>query len=418
MQPTERGDAMAAPITRFLEEAKALLPEAIALRRRIHAHPELGLDLPETTAAVLEKLDGLDVQIARGPSTSGLVVSLTGTRPGSQSGRTILLRGDMDALPMPESTGVEYASKIENRMHACGHDAHTAMLVQAVHLLHRHRDELSGIVKFMFQPGEEGYGGAKHMIDDGLLDADGWPDGAFALHVEPGTKAGTINGRAGTMMASADAWSIRVMGRGGHASMPHHATDPIPVACEIVQAMQTMVTRNFNVFDPVVVTCARVAAGTTGNVIPEHADLLGTMRATSEAARTRVMEGIRRVAVGVASAHSCTAEVKIEPGYPVTVNDAGFVDFARGVATDLLGPAGYNNWSAPLMGAEDWSYVLQRIPGCMMFLGVRPEGHDGQHHRAHPCHSNKMMIEETAMAVGIAMHAAVAWRFLQEPRAA
>src|SRR5271157_2660952 len=173
---------------RFLDEAQGLLPAAVALRRRIHAKPELGLDLPLTIEAVVDGLSGLDVGIARGPWTSGLVVSLSGTRPGSQSGRTILLRGDMDALPMPEETGLDFASEIPGRMHACGHDSHTAMLVHAVHLLHRHRDELPGTVKFMFQPGEEGHGGARLMIEDGLLDADPRPDAAFALHIWPSVK--------------------------------------------------------------------------------------------------------------------------------------------------------------------------------------------------------------------------------------
>src|SRR5271155_309762 len=197
-------------LNRFLEEAQELLPAAIALRRRIHAKPELGLDLPLTTEAVLDGLRGLDVGVSRGPSTSGLVVSLSGTKPGSQSGRTILLRGDMDALPMPEETGLDFASEFPGRMHACGHDSHTAMLVQAAHLLHRHRDELSGTVKFMFQPGEEGYHGARFMIEDGLIDADPKPDAAFALHVFPNYAPGAIVGRAGAMMASADKWIIKV----------------------------------------------------------------------------------------------------------------------------------------------------------------------------------------------------------------
>src|SRR5579863_2699311 len=265
---------------RFLDEARGLLPAAVALRRRIHQKPELGLRLPLTTAAVLEALQGCEVEVASGKSTSGLVVSLSGTKPGAQSGRTILLRGDMDALPMPEETGLDYASEFKGRMHACGHDAHTAMLVQAVHLLHRHREQLAGTVKFMFQPGEEGHAGARHMIEDGLLDADPRPDAAFALHIMPQFPAGAIVGRPGALLASADTWTIVVRGRGGHASMPHQAVDPIPVACEIVQAMQTLVTRRFEVFDPVVLTCARIIAGTTNNVIPETAELLGTLRAT------------------------------------------------------------------------------------------------------------------------------------------
>jgi len=394
---------------RFLDEARGLLPAAVALRRRIHQKPELGLDLPLTTAAVLDGLQGLDVGIARGPSTSGLIVTLNGTTPG----RTVLLRGDMDALAMPEETGLDFASEFPGRMHACGHDSHTAMLVQAVHLLHRHRDELAGTVKFMFQPGEEGHGGARLMIRDGLLDADPKPDAAFALHIWPNAKAGSITGKPGPILASADTWTITIKGRGGHASMPHNAVDPIPVAFEIGMALQTMVTRRIDIFDPVVLTCAKVTAGTTNNVIPETAEMVGTLRATSEAAREQAHQGIHRVAANVAAAHLCEANVIIRRGYPVTVNDDGFVDFARGVASELLGAENYVDRPSPIMGAEDFSYVLQRIPGCMMFLGVMPDGHDGHDHVA-PCHSNRMMLKEDSMTVGIAMHASVAHRFLAQ----
>jgi amidohydrolase len=400
---------------RFLDEARGLLPDAVALRRRIHAKPELGLDLPLTTEAVLDGLHGLELEIARGSSTSGLVVSLSGTRPGTQSGRTILLRGDMDALPMPEESGLTFASEFPGRMHACGHDAHTAMLVQAVHLLHRHRDELAGTVKFMFQPGEEGHGGARLMIEDGLIDADPKPDAAFALHIWPGVKAGTILGKPGPMMASADTWTITVRGRGGHASMPHDAVDPIPVAFEIGLALQALVTRRIDIADPVVLTCAKVTAGTTNNVIPETAEMLGTLRATSEGARERAQEGLRRLATNIAAAHLCQADVKIRRGYPVTVNDAAFVDFAREVAIDLLGADNYISRPAPIMGAEDFSYVLQRMPGCLMFLGVMPDGL-GVHDHVAPCHSNRMILNEDCMAVGIAMHAAIAHRFLAPDR--
>jgi hippurate hydrolase len=397
----------------FLEEARGLLPAAVALRRRIHAKPELGLDLPLTTEAVLDGLRGLEVEIAGGSSTSGLVVSLHGTRRGTRAGRTILLRGDMDALPMPEETGLDFASEFPGRMHACGHDAHTAMLVQAVHLLYRHRDELAGTVKFMFQPGEEGHGGARLMIEDGLIDADPKPDAAFALHIAPVVKAGAIFGRAGPMMASADTWSITVKGRGGHASMPHHAVDPIPVAFEIGLALQAMVTRRIDAFDPVVLTCAKVTAGTTNNVIPESVEMVGTLRATSEAARDNAHEGIRRVAANIAAAHLCDAKIEITRGYPVTINHPGFVDFARTIATELLGADNYIDSPAPIMGAEDFSYVLQRMPGCMMFLGVMPDGHDGHDHIA-PCHSNRMVLNEDSMAIGIAMHASIAHRFLAQ----
>src|SRR5258707_1224368 len=369
-------------LNHFLDEAQELLPAAIALRRRIHAKPELGLHLPLTTEAVLDGLQGLDVEIARGKSTSGLVVSLSGTKPGSQSGRTILLRGDMDALPMPEETGLGFASEIPGRMHACGHDSHTPMLVQAVHLLHRHRDELPGTVKFMFQPGEEGHPGARRMIEDGLLDADPKPDAAFALHIFPNFKAGAIAGRAGPLLAAVDTWTIKVRGRGGHASMPHLAVDPVPVACEIGLALHSMVTRRTNVFDPVVLTCGKIAGGTASNIIPETVEMLGTLRTTSEPARENACEGIRRVATNIAAAHACEADVQIRRGYPVTVNDAGFVDFARGIATELLGADNYIPMPSPFMGAEDFSYVVERMPVCMMFVGVLPEGCEDHVHVA------------------------------------
>jgi amidohydrolase len=399
------------PTDRFLSEAKAMLPAAVTLRRRIHAHPELGLMLPKTTEAVLEGIKGLDVQIATGPTTSGMIVTLRGTKSGASNGRTILLRGDMDALPMPEDTGLEFASKEAGRMHACGHDAHTAMLVQAVHLLHRHRDELAGTVKFMFQPGEEGWAGALKMIDDGLLDAEPKPDAAFAMHIYPNFRAGTIVGRAGPAMASADYWAIKIIGKGGHASAPSVAVDPVPVAFEIGLALQTMVTRRIDVFDPVVLTCAKVTAGTTGNVIPESAELVGTIRSTSEPARETALAGLERVATHVAAAHLCTVEITRRRGYPVTMNHPQFTDLARNVATDLLGPEGYHERKSPLMGAEDFSYVLQRMPGCMFFLGVMPEGKDDT--TVHSCHSNHMQLNEDSMAIGIAMHAAVAHRYLE-----
>jgi amidohydrolase len=392
---------------RFLDEARELLPEAVALRRRIHKHPELGLDLPLTTAAVREALDGLPVEIAHGPSTSGLIVTLAGSRPG----RTILLRGDMDALPMPEDTGLDFASEVPGRMHACGHDSHTAMLAGAVRLLSRHRDELAGTVKFMFQPGEEGHAGARRMIEDGLLDADPKPQAAFALHIFPNFRSGAIAGRPGAMLASVDTWTITVKGKGGHASMPHLAVDPVPVAFEIGLALNAMLTRRIDAFDPAVMTCTKVTAGTASNVIPETVEMMGTLRSTSEAAREAARSGLRRLAENIAAAHLCEAAVSIRPGYPVTVNDAQFVDFARGVAADLVGAENYIDMPAPFMGAEDFSFVLQRMPGCMMFLGVMPPGHDGHSH-VEPCHSNRMLLNEDAMATGIAMHAAVATRFL------
>lgn len=392
----------------WVKGSEELLPETVTLRRRIHEHPELGLHLPKTVAAVREALAGLDVTFEEGPSSSGLVVTLA----GPTQGRTVLLRGDMDALPMPEDTDLPFKSKEEGRMHACGHDAHTAMLAGAVKLLHRHRSKLAGTVKFMFQPGEEGHFGALRMIEDGLIDRHPKPDGAFAIHITPNIPSGMFTSRAGAFMASTDVINARVTGRGGHASMPHFALDPMPIACEIVMALQAMVTRRISAFDPVVLTIARIAGGTTNNVIPEAVDLEGTLRSVSEASRGTAKAGITRIVQNIAEAHGASATVSFREGYPVTVNDGRMVHLARDTALSLFGERGYVPSPSPVMGAEDWSYVLQRIPGCMVFLGVAPEGCD--HHHAAPCHSNRMVLDEKAMANGVAMYAAMAERFLEQ----
>ena len=389
----------------WIDAAKSVQSETIALRRAIHAEPELGLQTPKTIAKVRAALAGLPLQWNTGASTTGAVAILRGARPG----RTVLLRGDMDALPMPEDTDLPFRSKVEGAMHACGHDTHTAMLASAARLLCAKRESLAGTVLFMFQPGEEGWHGAKLMLDDGLL-ADPAPEAAFALHIMPNGPAGVFFGKAGPMMASADTLHILVRGKGGHASMPHHAIDPVPVACEIVTALQVFVTRRIDVFDPVVVTIARIEGGSTNNVIPESASLLGTMRTFSDASREAVHAGVARVAENVARAHDCEAEVEIVPGFPVTVCDARATSFAERTLSDLFGPDAWSTMAAPIMGAEDFSYVLQKVPGAMVFLGVCPEGQ--QWKSACPCHSNKMTLNESTLARGVAAHCAIAERFL------
>jgi amidohydrolase len=317
----------------------------------------------------------------------------------------------MDALPLQEDTDLEFKSKTEGRMHACGHDAHTAMLSFAARLLYRHRDQLAGNVVFMFQAGEEGHFGAKVMIDEGLLDQVPDLAAAFAIHINPQYPPGQVTSRPGSIMAAADVFQVKLKGKGGHASMPHDAVDPVPVACEIVQAFQTLVTRRIDAFDPVVLTVTQIEAGTTTNVIPESVRMLGTIRSTSQVARERAQEGIRRVATQVAAAHEVEADVVVVNGYPVTVNDAEFTSFARGVATDLLGEDAYIEMPSPLMGAEDFSVVLQKIPGAMVLLGVRPaEGASA------PVHSNRMRLNEEGMKAGIALNAAIALRYLDPSR--
>jgi amidohydrolase len=391
-------------LVEVLADAKTVLDQTIELRRRIHRHPEIGLTLPRTQAAILEAVDGLGLDVRTGTRTTSVVARLTGGRPGP----TLLLRADMDALPLREDTGLPFASDVDGAMHACGHDAHVAMLVGAARLLARRRQSLAGSIVFMFQPGEEGYHGARVMLEEGLLDGATPPTGAFALHVTHRQPAGVIATRPGPTMASGDTIQIVVRGRGGHASAPHDCLDPVPIACEIVQAFQTLVTRRVNVFDPAVLTIAKIEAGTTRNVIPETASLLGTVRTVSEATRERMLEGIRRVAEGVTAAHGAEVAVDLIRGYPVTVNDAGFAGFVLDTARELLGAENTHEMRHPVMGSEDFSYVLQRIPGAMANLGTRPDTGP-----VFPNHSNRMLINEPALAHGIAMHMAVALKFFE-----
>jgi amidohydrolase len=393
----------------IIKDAERILDDTIELRRRIHRSPEIGLTLPRTQAAVLEALAGLGLDLRTGQRTTSVVATLTGAKPGP----TLLLRADMDGLPMPEETGLPFASEVGGAMHACGHDAHTAMLVGAARLLARRRDSLGGSVLFMFQPGEEGYHGARIMIDEGLLDGVAPPTGAFALHVTHRLTAGAIATRPGPAMASGDTLQIVVRGKGGHASAPHDCLDPIPIACEIVQALQTLVTRRVHVFDPAVVTVSKIEAGTTRNVIPDSASLLGTIRTVSEATRERVLDGVRRVAEGVAAAHGAEVDVELIRGYPVTVNDADFAGFVLDTARQLLGPEAVHASAHPIMASEDFSYVLQRVPGAIANLSTRPA--DGP---AFPNHSTRMLVNESALATGVAMHVAVALGFLSAGKGA
>jgi amidohydrolase len=402
---------LAPDLTTLLAEARALLPDIVAIRRRIHRHPEIGTDLPVTQALIVEELERLGLAPVRGRALSSVTAVIEGAKPGP----TILLRADMDALPLTEDTGLDFASEVDGAMHACGHDTHVAMLLGAARLLVDRRAELPGRVLLMFQPGEEGYGGAKDMLDEGLLDVPtvgehGPVTGAFAIHIDTGYQTGEVRLRAGALMASSDVLRITIQGKGGHASEPHTAVDPITIAAEIVLALQVAVTRGVDPFDPAVITIAKLTAGTTNNIIPETAELLGTIRTISEETRAAVRARVATLVEGISSAHGATARLDIEPGYPVTVNDDDFAAFVLDVARELVGTDPVEPLKAPIMGAEDFSYVLQKVPGAMTFLGSVPAGIDPD--SVPQAHSNLAVFDEEAMVVGVALHAAVALRHL------
>ena len=399
------------PTETLLGDARAIAGEIVALRRAIHAEPELGLQTPLTRDKVRAALADLPLEWNEGASTTGLVATLKG---GAGEGRTVLLRGDMDALPMPEETGLDYASTIAGTMHACGHDAHTAMLAGAARLLCARRDTLRGEVRLMFQPGEEGYHGARFMLEDGLLGGKGTnrplPDAAFALHVMPNAPHGMVAGRSGALMASADQFDIVVTGRGGHAAMPHQALDPVPIACEIVTAIQALVARQFDPHDPVIATVARIEAGTAHNVIADFASLRGTLRTLSSRHREKLHAALEQLATGIAAAHGASASVTITPGFPVTLCDPRAVAMGEAVTSDLFGEAAWRGLDQPIMGAEDFSYVLEQVPGAMFFLGVAHAGADW--HKCHAIHSPRMVVDEDALPRGAALLAGLAERFL------
>jgi len=383
----------------LLSDARAILDDVVALRRRLHRQPELGNDLPKTREAVLEALEGLPLDITLHETTSGIAAVLN----GAGDGPTVLLRGDMDGLPLTEDTGLDFASETGDTMHACGHDLHTAMLFGAAKLLSGRRDQLNGKVVFMFQPGEEGYAGAKFMLDEGLLDTTGdTPAAGFAIHVTSMYAAGEVHIRHGSLLASADNLTVTVHGSGGHASAPHKALDPIPIAAEIILATQVAITRSIDVFDPGVVTFAKLTAGTTNNIIPPTAELDGTIRAVSEETRASIHELVERVATNVAAAHGATATVVFKQGYPVSINDSEIVDSVKDMAGRVLGEDAVTEMPAPIMGAEDWSYVMQKIPGAMVFLGACPA--DLEPETAPANHSNLVRFDEDAMASGVALY--------------
>ena len=388
----------------------AELADVIALRRAIHAEPEIGNHCPRTAAKLKAALEGLPLEIHDSTSTTGFVAILRGGQAGTGSNtRTVLLRGDMDALPMTEETGLDFASTIPGAMHACGHDAHSAMLAGAAKALCARKDELAGTIVFMFQPGEEGHHGARFMIEDGLLDI-AKPDAAFALHISPNAPAGVFIGREGPLLASTDTFNVKIRGKGGHAAMPHDAIDPIPVGCEVVVALQTFIARRIPVSDPAVLTVTQIHAGASYNVIPDEVELKGTLRTLSETTREKGRDAIRHVVAQIAAAHGCTAQVEIKPGYPVTMCDPRATGIMRALATEISGEGGWSTMPAPMMGGEDFSYVLREVPGAMAFIGVASEGSDPRTNP--PLHNVKMTIDEATMAKGVAMHVAAAERFL------
>lgn len=387
----------------------AQMPDLIALRRELHQIPEVGLQLPLTQARILDALEGLPLEITLGERVTSVVGVLRGGLPTEGKRPVVLLRGDMDALPVKELTGLDYASTNGN-MHACGHDLHMSLLVGAAHALSAIRDRLAGDVIFMFQPGEEGVDGCRYMLEEGLLDIAGArPDFAYAIHVWSALEPlGTFCTKPGTIMASADVAKVRVKGRGGHGSTPHLAADPVPALAEMVTATHAMVTRRHNIQDPVVVTVGRLEAGTIANVIPESGSFDATLRAFSHEARNKILEDFPALVNGIASAHGVEAEFEHVPQYPVTVNHTEQTELVTEIVTSLFGEDRHSRWEHPLSGAEDFSRILEEVPGSFIGLAACPPDLDPSsapfNHSAYARFDDSVVADGAALLTELTKH--------------
>ncbi|MBU0587186.1 MAG: amidohydrolase [Gammaproteobacteria bacterium] len=349
-----------------------------AVRRDIHAHPELCFEEVRTADVVAGKLAEWGIPVHRGMGKTGVV----GIIKNGNSPRAIGLRADMDALPMQEFNTFAHASQHAGKMHACGHDGHTAMLLAAAQHLAKHRN-FDGTVYLIFQPAEEGGGGAREMMRDGLFDK--FPlDAVFGMHNWPGMKAGSFAASAGPVMASTNEFKITLRGKGGHAAMPHNAIDPVPVACQLVQSFQTIISRNKKPIDAGVISVTMIHAGEATNVIPDSCELQGTVRTFTLDVLDMIEQRMRQLAEHLCAAHDMRCEFEFERNYPPTINSAHEADFARQVMAGIVGEANVLA-QEPTMGAEDFAYMLQAKPGAYVFIGNGEGDHRVMGHGGGPC---------------------------------
>ena len=374
-------------------------------RRHLHAHPELAFQEHDTARFIADRLQSHGLEVRTGVAQTGVVGLLRGGRPG----RTVLLRADIDALPIQEENDVPYRSQRPDVMHACGHDGHTAILLNAARVLTERRERLAGNVKFMFQPSEERPpGGALPMIEQGVLD-DPKVDAAFGLHVNAMLPTGTIAARAGATQAAADTFRIEITGQGGHAARPHLCVDTVLVAAQVVTALHTLVAREVNPIEPAVLTVGMLQAGTAPNVIPPAALLAGTVRTFDPELRQQMARRVEEVAAGIAGAMGAESRCEYSFGYPSVINDGAMTELVAEVARELVGSERVTHGERA-MPADDFAYVLERVPGCYFRIGVSdPAGGppSGNHHP-------RFDLDESALPLGVEMFVRVVERYLAE----
>jgi amidohydrolase len=363
---------------KIIDSIAAQAADMATLRRDLHAHPELCFKEVRTADVVAQKLAEWGIAVHRGLGTTGVV----GIIKQGSSTRAIGLRADMDALPMQEFNTFSHASVHPGKMHACGHDGHTAMLLAAAQHLAKNRD-FDGTVYLIFQPAEEGGGGAREMIKDGLFEQ--FPmDAVFGMHNWPGAEVGKFAASPGPVMASSNEFKITIHGKGGHAAMPHNALDPVPVACQLVQAFQTIVSRNKKPIDAGVISVTMIHTGEATNVIPDRCELQGTVRTFSIEVLDMIEQRMRQIAEHTCAAFDMTCEFEFKRNYPPTINSAAEAAFARGVMASIVGEANVQT-QEPTMGAEDFSFMLMAKPGCYVFISNGDGAHREMGHGGGPC---------------------------------
>lgn len=390
-------------MTNYLSKAKELFPYTQKLRRDFHMHPEIGFEEVRTSSIVAEQLKqfGLDVQ------TQVAVTGVVGLLKTNKPGPVVLLRFDMDALPIREETGKEYASQTSGRMHACGHDSHTAMGITIARLLSEDMDALCGTIKFVFQPAEEGLGGAERMLVEGVL-SNPKPDYCLAMHVWNDMEAGNVVCHSGPLMASSEIFSLKITGKGGHGAMPQVTIDPVVAAAQIIQAWQTIISRNIDPLDSAVLSVTQVHTGDAFNVIPATAELKGTVRSFKPEVRETIFHRMNAIASGIGTGMGCQVELKFDEITPALINDAVVTGVVNKVINEKT-PELINHSDYLTMGSEDMALLQEKVPSCYFFLGSanRKLGLDFSHH--HP----KFDIDETVMPIGVGIMAEAAVRLLK-----
>ncbi len=379
--------------TVFKAEAEALRQQLIAWRRNFHRHPELGFEEHRSAGIIADRLRELGYQVQTGIAHTGVIGLLEGPRPGS----VVMVRFDMDALPITEKNQVEYASQTPGTMHACGHDAHMAIGLGIATLVAQQRERMSGALKLVFQPGEEGMNGAEAMVKEGVLE-DPRPDVFLATHVWNERPVGTIDATPGAIMAAAEKWACTIRGEGGHGALPHQATDPIVASAQIVTALQTIVSRNVSPLETAVVTVGSIHGGDAFNVIPPQVELSGTIRTYNPKVRETVLRRLHEIVEGTAAACGAEAILEIVPLTPAVINDAQITEVVRAAAETVVGPENVHSGERT-MGSEDAAFFMEKIPGCYFFLGSA----NAERGLSAPHHNPRFDFDEEALPIGVAV---------------